>query len=83
LLNYLRAKTYALGAGLDEEKKIFNPRNLFKIKRLPEAIVPETTADKLEAEIAPLREHYKVWTEKNYEVFIAPTSAIPCAPYAK
>jgi putative hemolysin len=78
VLNYLRAKTYALGAGLDEEKKIFNPRNLFKIKRLPEAIVPETAADKLEAEIAPLREHYKVWTEKNYEVFIAPTSAIPC-----
>nr|WP_294947777.1 lysophospholipid acyltransferase family protein [uncultured Mucilaginibacter sp.] len=78
VLNYLRAKTYALGAGLDEEKKIFNPRNLFKIKKLPEAIVPETTAERLEAEIAPLRDHYKVWTEKNYEVFIAPTSAIPC-----
>ncbi|MBD1364199.1 lysophospholipid acyltransferase family protein [Mucilaginibacter sp. ZT4R22] len=78
VLNYLRAKTYALGAGLDEEKKIFNPRNLFKIKQLPEAIVPETLTDKLEAEIAPLREHYKVWTEKNYEVFIAPTSEIPC-----
>ncbi|TFF34957.1 lysophospholipid acyltransferase family protein [Mucilaginibacter psychrotolerans] len=78
VLNYLRAKTYALGAGLDEEKKIFNPRNLFKIKRLPEAIVPEIAADKLEAEIAPLREHYKVWTEKNYEVFITPTSEIPC-----
>ncbi|MEO7212847.1 lysophospholipid acyltransferase family protein [Mucilaginibacter sp.] len=78
VLNYLRAKTYALGAGLEEEKKIFNPRNLFKIKKLPEAIVPETLADKLEAEIAPLREHYKVWTEKNYEVFIAPTSEIPC-----
>jgi putative hemolysin len=78
VLNYLRAKTYALGAGLDEEKKIFSPRNLFKIKKLPEAIVPETAADKLEQEIAPLRESYKVWTEKNYEVFIAPTSAIPC-----
>jgi putative hemolysin len=78
VLNYLRAKTYALGAGLEEEKKIFNPRNLFKIKKLPEAIVPETMADKLEAEITPLRDHYKVWTEKNYEVFIAPTSEIPC-----
>jgi putative hemolysin len=78
VLNYLRAKTYALGAGLEEEKKIFNPRNLFKIKKLPEAIVPETMADKLEAEIIPLRDHYKVWTEKNYEVFIAPTSEIPC-----
>jgi 1-acyl-sn-glycerol-3-phosphate acyltransferase len=53
LLNFLRAKTYALGAGLDEEKKLFNPRNLFKIKKLPEAIVPETAADKLETEIDP------------------------------
>src|ERR1700749_2261913 len=43
LLNYLRARTYALGTGLETEKKIFNPRNLFKIKKLPEAIVPETT----------------------------------------
>ncbi|AMR32006.1 hemolysin [Mucilaginibacter sp. PAMC 26640] len=78
VLNFLRAKTYALGAGLEEEKKIFSPRNLFRVKKLPEAIVPETMADKLEAEIAPLRDHYKIWTEKNYEVFIAPTSAIPC-----
>jgi len=77
LLNFLRAKTYALGAGLDEEKKLFNPRNLFKIKKLPEAIVPETQADKLEAEVDKLRDNYKVWTEKNYEVYITPTSQIP------
>ncbi|MES2062656.1 MAG: lysophospholipid acyltransferase family protein [Bacteroidota bacterium] len=77
LLNFLRAKTYALGAGLDEEKKLFNPRNLFKIKKLPEAIVPETPADKLEAEVDKLRDNYKVWTEKNYEVYITPTSQIP------
>jgi putative hemolysin len=78
LLNFLRAKTYALGAGLDEEKKLFNPRNLFKIKKLPEAIVPETQADKLEVEVDKLRDGYKVWTEKNYEVYITPTSQIPC-----
>ena len=24
-----------------------------------------------------MREDYRVWTEKNYEVFIVPTSAIP------
>ncbi|MEB0262416.1 MULTISPECIES: lysophospholipid acyltransferase family protein [unclassified Mucilaginibacter] len=77
ILNFLRAKTYALGAGLDEEKKLFNPRNLFKIKSLPEAIVPETSAIKLEKEIDGLRENYKVWTEKNYEVYITPTSQIP------
>ncbi|WP_454800909.1 lysophospholipid acyltransferase family protein [Mucilaginibacter phyllosphaerae] len=78
ILNFLRAKTYALGAGLDEEKKLFSPRNLFKIKKLPEAIVPETSADKLEQEVGLLRENYKVWTEKNYEVYITPTSKIPC-----
>ncbi len=77
LLNFLRAKTYALGAGLDDEKRIFNPRNLFKIKKLPAAIAPETSVTILEKEVEPLREHYKVWTEKNYEVFIAPTASIP------
>ena len=77
LLNFLRAKTYALGTGLDEEKKLFNPRNLFKIKKLPEAIVPEIAADVLEKEIAPLREQYRITAEKNYEVFITPSSTIP------
>ncbi len=77
LLNFLRAKTYALGAGLDEDKKIFSPRNLFKIKKLPALIAPETPAAVLEKEVEPLREQYKVWTEKNYEVFIAPTASIP------
>eukprot|EP01037_Dinobryon_pediforme_P012447 gene12447-12534_t len=77
LLNYLRARTYALGTGLEEEKKIFNPRNLFKIKKLPEEIVPETTTALLEKDIDPLREDYLIWVEKTYEVFISPTSLIP------
>jgi putative hemolysin len=77
LLNFLRARTYALGTGLEEEKKIFNPRNLFKIKKQPKAIVPEISSSTLEKEVEPLREDYRVWTEKNYEVFITPTSLIP------
>jgi len=77
LLNYLRARTYALGTGLENEKKIFNPRNLFKIKKLPEAIVPAIDADTLEKEVEPLRENYRIWVEKNYEVFITPTTLIP------
>jgi putative hemolysin len=77
LLNFLRAKTYALGTGLEEEKKIFNPRNLFKIKRLPVAVAPAISTAVLEKEVESLREDYTVWTEKNYEVFIVPTSAIP------
>ncbi|MBB6110807.1 lysophospholipid acyltransferase family protein [Mucilaginibacter lappiensis] len=77
LLNFLRARTYALGTGLEEEKKLFSPRNLFKIKRLPEAVAPEIDSAVLDKEIEPLRENYRIWTEKNYEVFIVPTSTIP------
>ena len=77
LLSFLRARTYALGTGLEEEKKLFNPRNLFKIKKLPEAFAPEMDSAILEKEVEPLRDTYRVWQEKNYEVFIAPTSVIP------
>jgi putative hemolysin len=77
LLNFLRARTYALGTGLEEEKKLFNPRNIFKIKKLPEAFAPEMPAEVLEKEVEPLRDNYRVWQEKNYEVFIVPTSVIP------
>jgi putative hemolysin len=77
LLGFLRAKTYALGTGLEEDKKIFNPRNLFKIKKRAAAVVPEIPSAVLEKEVEPLREDYLVWSEKNYDVFIAPTSAIP------
>jgi putative hemolysin len=77
LLNFLRARTYALGTGLEEEKKIFNPRNLFKIRKEAEDITPEIPSSVLEKEVEPLRENYRVWIEKNYEVFIVPTSTIP------
>ncbi|WDF54528.1 lysophospholipid acyltransferase family protein [Mucilaginibacter sp. KACC 22063] len=77
LLNFLRAKTYALGTGLEEDKKIFNPRNLFKIRKLEEEIEPAVDPEILIKEIEPLREDYRVWQEKNYEVFVAPTSVIP------
>jgi len=77
LLNFLRARTYELGTGLEGEKKLFNPRNLFKIKKLPEAFAPETDGAILEKEVEPLRDDYRVWQEKNYEVFIVPTSVIP------
>ena len=77
LLSFLRARTYALGTGLEEEKKIFNPRNLFKIKKQAETIAPETSTQVLEKEVEPLRENYRIWVEKNYEVFIVPTSEIP------
>ncbi|MDB5114536.1 MAG: family N-acetyltransferase [Mucilaginibacter sp.] len=77
LLNFLRARTYALGTGLEEEKKIFNPRNLFKIKKKQQEIVEAINPAILEKEVATLRDEYTIWAEKNYEVFIVPTSVIP------
>ncbi|MBD3748129.1 MAG: lysophospholipid acyltransferase family protein [Sphingobacteriales bacterium] len=77
MLAFLRAKTYALGAGLENEKKIFNPRNLFKVNREPENLIQAISTDLMEKEVENLRENFKVCTEKNYEVFITPTSHIP------
>ena len=77
LLNFLRARTYALGTGLEDEKKIFNPRNIFKIKKQPKDIVAEISSAMLEKEIELLRNDYRILKEKNYEVFITPTSFIP------
>lgn len=76
LLDFLRAKTYALGTGMENEKKIFNPRNIFKIGKTPKPIVDAIPPNILEKEIETLPD-FKVWTEKNYEVYICPTSGIP------
>jgi putative hemolysin len=77
VLNYLRAKTYALGAGLENEKKIFNPRSLFKIRKQVDTIINPINKNLLIAEVDNLRTQHLVWTEKNYEVFITPTPLIP------
>jgi len=77
LLNFLRAKTYALGTGLEEDKKIFNPRNLFKIRKKAEDIEASIANDILEKEVEQLREDYLITKEKAYEVFVVPTSVIP------
>lgn len=76
LLDFLRARTYALGTGLDEERKLFNPINLFKIKKKPEQIIEETDRNKIVQEVEQL-ESFRVWVEKKYEVYITPTSNIP------
>jgi putative hemolysin len=76
LLDFLRARTYALGTGLDEERKLFNPINLFKIKKKPEPVIEETDRNKLVQEVEQL-ESFRVWVEKKYEVYITPTANIP------
>jgi putative hemolysin len=76
LLDFLRARTYALATGLEQEKKLFNPISLFKIKKKPEPIVEETPREQLVKEVAKL-EDFKVWVEKQYVVYICPTASIP------
>ncbi|HET8829164.1 MAG TPA: GNAT family N-acyltransferase [Pelobium sp.] len=77
MLAFLRAKTYALGAGLENEGKIFNPTNLFKIKSKPQEIVAPISQELIEQEVERIKESHKVWTEKSYEVYITPTVHIP------
>ncbi len=77
LLAYLRAKTYSLGTSLENEKRLFNPRNLFKIRKRAEPIIREADPFILNSEVALLRPEFKVLEEKQYEVFITPTSKIP------
>ena len=76
LLDFLRARTYALGARLEDEKKLFNPRNLFSVRKVPQPIVEEIDNQIIKREVDTLGE-YKIWAEKNYEVYIAPCSALP------
>ncbi|WP_291402881.1 GNAT family N-acyltransferase [Daejeonella sp.] len=76
LLDFVRAKTYALGSGLEDEKNIFSPKNLFKIKSTPETIIKELPVEVLEKEISKLEEQ-KICTEGNYEVYICSASGIP------
>ena len=76
LLDFLRARTYALGTGLEQEKKLFNPISLFKIKKKAEDVIEETPRAQIAAEVDTL-ESFKVWTEKQYEVYICPTTSIP------
>lgn len=76
LLSFLRAKTYALGAGLENENRIFKPNNFFKINIKPKAISMAIDNKKLETDIS-LIQNDKIYSEKNYEVYISPTSNIP------
>lgn len=75
VLNYVRAKTYALGSGLEIKK--FYLGKLFKIKKRPETIVDAIPDSILELEINQLGPERLVVTERDYDVYVAPTPEIP------
>lgn len=76
LLDYLRARTYALGTGIPANPKRLLGKSLFSIKKKAEPVVPALPIAELVAEISGL-EAFKILTSANYTVYIAPASAIP------
>ena len=74
VIPYLRARTYALGSGI-EVKKFFSGK-LFSIKKSAEKIIPETPIEIIEKEISNINDKL-VMSEKNYDVYLAGASSIP------
>jgi len=75
LLNYLRAKTYALGTGLEHDKKLLHPASLFNVKKKPRDIIAASSSLLLEQEISTISD-LLVYRERDYDVYIAPPSRI-------
>ncbi len=76
MLSYLRAKTYALGSGIEVKK--FFAGNAFTIHKEPKEIIAETPVGLIEKEVQELRGTDKlVMSEKNYDVFLSSASSMP------
>ncbi len=74
VIPYLRARTYALGSGI-EVKKFFNTK-LFSIKSKPDNIVEETPVELIKKEIARIPDKL-IMSEKNYDVYLSGSASIP------
>jgi len=75
LLNFVRAKTYALGSGIELKRHFL--KDIFKINKKQEAIVERVAVEKLQEEINSVRDEYLITAEKQYEVFVCPSGRIP------
>ncbi|MCO4293867.1 lysophospholipid acyltransferase family protein [Solitalea sp. MAHUQ-68] len=76
-LKYLRARTYALNSSFETDVNRFFVKDLFSVLKKPEDIVEATEQHLLEQDVAQIKEEALVYTEKNYEVYIAKTQQIP------
>ncbi len=74
VIPYLRARTYALGSGI-EVKKFFTSK-LFNIKSKPDKIVDEIPLEKITKEIESISDK-KIMSEKNYDVYLSGAFSIP------
>jgi putative hemolysin len=77
LLNYLRARTYMLGAGFVKDQGLLRMKNIFKVRKKAQPVIDEQDSLSLEKEIEVIRQNSKVCEEANYEVFVCEARKIP------
>lgn len=73
LARYLRAKTYALGSGVQVKRELFNP---LRFPQRPKDIVEPIPIDRLEREIAGLTD-LRLNSQAEFDLYLAPTGRIP------
>ncbi|MBL7952247.1 MAG: lysophospholipid acyltransferase family protein [Flavobacteriales bacterium] len=70
---YLRAKTYALGSGLQVKRELFSP---LRFPQRPKDIVENLPPERLEQELAAISD-LKLNTQAEFDLYLAPSSRIP------
>lgn len=70
---YLRAKTYALGSGVQVKRELFSP---LRFPQRPKEIVETVPADRIERELAGIAD-LKLNTQAEFDLYLAPSSRIP------
>lgn len=73
LARYLRAKTYALGSGLQVKREFFNP---LRFPDLPHPVVDPVPTDLLRANIDAIAE-LKLSSQGPFDLYLAPSHRIP------
>lgn len=73
LARYLRAKTYALGSGVQVKRELFSP---LRFPRKPKELVEPVLEATLDAEIASIQD-LKVNAQAEFDLFLAPSHRIP------
>lgn len=74
LMTYLRARTYALGSGIEVKK--FYMGNFLKLNKRIHDIIPETDQKAIIKEVEALSDRL-IYSEKNYDVYVAGADRIP------
>ena len=73
LASFLRAKTYALGSGLQVKREFFAP---LRFPQRPKEVVPPMDPALLAAEVAGI-EDLKLNTQAEFDLYLAPSHRIP------